>query len=73
MGGAYSTYGGRRGAYRVLVEKRERNHLEDIGVDGRVILKLIKKWGGGIYWIDLSEDRERWRAVLNAVMNLRVP
>ena len=28
---------------------------------------------GGIDWIDLAEDRDRWRALLNAVMNLRVP
>jgi len=53
---------------------RERDHLEDTGVDERIILKCIfRKWDGGIYWIDLAEDRDRWRALVNAVMNLRVP
>jgi len=28
---------------------------------------------GGKDWIDLAQDRNRWRALLNAVMNLRVP
>jgi hypothetical protein len=51
-----------------------RNHLEDPGVDGRIILKWIfKKWDGGMEWIDMAQDRDRWRAVVSAVMNFRVP
>ena len=60
---------------RVLVGKPEgRNHLKDPGIDGTRLLKCVfKKWDGDVDWIDLAQDRERWRAVVNAVMNLRVP
>jgi len=48
--------------------------LEDPAVDGREILKWVfKKWEGGMDWIDLAQNRDRWRAVVNAVMNLQVP
>jgi hypothetical protein len=52
---------------------REEVHLEDSGVDRRIILKwILEKWDGSMYWIDLAQDRDRWRAVVKAVMNLRV-
>jgi hypothetical protein len=48
-----------------------KNHLEDRGVDGRIILKWIFRSGmGGMDWIDMAQDRDRWRAVVSAVMNV---
>ena len=45
----------------------ERDHLEDLGVDGAIIQKwLFKKWDGGKDWIDVAQDREWWRVPLNA-------
>jgi len=75
MGGACSTFGAvevRTGFW--CGDLRERGHLEDPVVEGRIIEKLIfKKWDGGMDWIDLAQDRDRWRDVVNAVMNLWVP
>jgi hypothetical protein len=52
----------------------ERGHLENLRVDRRIILKWNSKlWDGGIAWIDLAQDRNRWRALLYAVMKLRGP
>jgi hypothetical protein len=53
---------------------REGHYVEDQDVDGRIKLRWIfKKWDGGMGWIDMAQDNYRWRAVVNAVMNLRVP
>jgi hypothetical protein len=52
---------------------REGDHLGDLDIDGRVILKLIfKQWDEGVDWTELAQVRDRWRALVNAVMNLRV-
>jgi len=52
----------------------EGDHLDDLVVGGKIILKLVfKKWDWGTNWNDLAQDREMWRALVNAVMNLLVP
>jgi len=53
----------------------ERDHLGGPGVHGRMILRWIfrKLDVGGTDWIKLAQDRDRWQALVNAVMNLRIP
>ena len=72
--GHVARMGEKRGAYRVLVRKpEEKNHLLDQDVDGRIILRWIfRKWGGCGDWMELGQDRDRWRALVSAVVNFRV-
>jgi hypothetical protein len=66
--------GKKRNAYRILVGKpRVRGHWEDLVVGGCTILKWILERQDGMDWIDLAQDRDQWRALVNTVMNLRVP
>ena len=75
MGGACSAYGVRRGVCRVLVGKpegkrplgRPRRRWED-----NIKIDLQEVYCEGMDWIELAQDRDRWQALVNAVMNLRV-
>jgi hypothetical protein len=65
--------GDRGGAYSILVGKSDRDNLEDLDVDGWIMLKWIcKKLVGGVGWFDLVQDTERWRALVNAVVSVRI-
>ena len=68
--------GDRRGVFRVLVGKPEgkrplgrprRRWNDNIKID------LQEEGCEGIDWIELALDRDSWRAIVNTVMNLRVP
>jgi hypothetical protein len=73
--GHVARIGEKRGAYRILVGRpKEGDHFGDPGVEGRIILKrMFKKWDGDMNLIELAQDRDRWRALVNAVMDLWVP
>jgi hypothetical protein len=76
MGGPCSTNGEKRNAYRLLLGKPEgkrplgtprRRWVDNIRMDfGEV------GWGD-VDWIGLAKDRKRWMALVNSVLNLRVP
>jgi hypothetical protein len=52
---------------------KERDHSEDRGVDGRMVSEwILREIGWGVERIQLAEDTDRWRALVNTVMNLRV-
>jgi hypothetical protein len=67
--------GVKRCAYRFWWRRLRKIHnLEDPGLDRRILLKRIfKKWNRGMDWIDWDQDRDRWLALANVVMILRVP
>jgi len=74
--GHVACVGERRGLYRVLVGKpegkrplgRPRRRWED-----NIKMHLQEVGCGGMDWIELAQDRDRWWAFVNALMNLRVP
>ena len=76
MGGACSTYGESRSVYRGLMGKpegkrpwgRPRRRWED-----NIKMDLQEVVFGGMDWIKLTQDKDRWQAVVHAVMNFRVP
>jgi hypothetical protein len=74
MGEARRTYGGEERCIRGLMRKsEEREELKGLGIDKRIILKLIfKKWDRDMDLIGLVQNRDKWRALVYTAMNLRV-
>jgi hypothetical protein len=76
MGGPCSSNGEKRNAYRLLVGKpegkRPLGRPSYVWVDN-IRMDLGEVGWGDVDWIDLAKDRNRWRALVNSVLNLRVP
>jgi hypothetical protein len=52
---------------------REKDHIEESDVDWNIVFKLIfKMWDRSMDWIYLPQDRDRWRALVKAVLQLCV-
>jgi hypothetical protein len=63
-----------RNAYKVLVGDSEgKSPLGRQEVGGWIILKWILDRKGGMDWIDVAQDRDQWKALVNTAMNLLVP
>jgi hypothetical protein len=77
MGGACNTKGeGKKNAYKLMVRKPEgrrplgrprRRWLDNIRMD------LVEAEWSDVNWIGLAQDMDRWKALMNSVLNLRVP
>jgi hypothetical protein len=64
--------GEKRNAYRLLLGKRSLGKPR-CGWADNIKIDLLEIGWGGVDWIGLTQDRDKWRAPVNAVMNLRVP
>jgi hypothetical protein len=66
--------GEKRNAYRLMVGKPEGKRLRPRSrwVDN-ISMGLLEIVWGGVDWISLAQDTDKWRALANAVVNLRVP
>jgi hypothetical protein len=75
MDEAGSTNGENMNAYRILVEKPEGNRplgrLKHRWMDN-IKMDLRDTGWDGMDWIDMAQDRDQWRALVNTLMNLRV-
>jgi hypothetical protein len=76
MGRPCSTNGEKRNAYRLLMGKPEGKRLlgrpRSRSVDN-IRMDLGEVGWGDVDWIGLAKDRNRWRALVNSVSNLRFP
>jgi hypothetical protein len=76
IGGACSTYGEKRNAYRILVGKPEGKRAlgrPRLRCMGNIRVDLRELGRDAVVWIDMAQDRDQWRALMNTVLNLRVP
>jgi hypothetical protein len=70
--GHVARIGEKRNAYRLLVGKRPLGGPRRRWVDN-IRMDLVEVGWGGVDWIGLAQDRDRWRALVNLVLNLQVP